>query len=310
MERFREIYRRAHADHAECVADEWLTEPCRLADGRPAERPLVWSRRNGPWRRVDVLWVGAAPGNAGGRGAGGMGAHATRIPFGGDVAGANLDLLLESIGLDRNATFIVAALNQLPEAGGGEPRVSELRRAVGAYRSSAHLLRDTILAAGPRLLVALGNVAVRTAIAAARLASRERLMLPGLARLGSAGLTRGEASPWPEPLPPDPGFLRAWSESNGDAPLPQLLWLLHPSAQNMSPYAGRETVFHSRMVETRAALRAAVAEVIGDGRGADPSAAEGLPGGRESGIYALAEWREAIGPRHRDLIRLWREKGL
>ncbi len=247
--------------------------------------------------------MGAAPGNAGGMGAGAMGAHGTRIPFGGDVAGANLDVLLESVGLDRNSTFIVAALNQLPDRGGGEPRVAELRRRVGEYGSSVHLLRDTILAAAPRLVVALGNVALRTTIAAARVADRDRLTLPGLARLGAAGLARGHASPWPAAHAPDDAFLEAWAAGNGDSPLPHVLWLLHPSAQNMSPYAGTGTVFHTRMVETRDTLRAAVAAVIGAGSGSVVS-------GREGGIYALSEWRESIGPRHRDLIGLWREKGL
>lgn len=281
-------------------------EPCRLPDGSEADRSLVWSRRNGPWRRVDVLWVGAAPGNAGGMGAGVMGAHATRIPFGGDIAGANLDLLLDSVGLDRNSTFIVASLNQLPDRGGGEPRVSELRRPVGSYASSVHLLRDTILAAGPRLVVALGNVALRTTIAAGSLAARDRLVLPGLRRLADAGLTRGAAGHWPEAHAPDAAFIEAWRDAHGNDPLPHLLWLLHPSAQNMSPYAGVDTVFHARMVETRDALRTAVGAVLG--RPVEGGREETGPG--DAGIYALPEWRDAIGPRHRELIALWRQKGL
>lgn len=303
---FREVFRRAHAGHAECARDEWLMAPCA------AERSLVWSRRNGPWRRVDVLWVGAAPGNAGGMGGGDMGAHATRIPFGGDIAGANLDHLLGSVGLDRNGTYIVASLNQLPERGGGEPRVAELARPVGAYATSAHLLRDTILAAGPRLVVALGNVGLRTTLASARLgASRGRLVLPGVAKLEAAGLERGRAAPWPAgELAADADFLAAWRDINADAPLPHLLWLLHPSAQNMSPYAGAGTVFHARMVETRDALRRAVREVLGRAS-PDPATAGGAPPpDPEDGIYALPEWREAVGPRHRALRALWCEKGV
>ena len=304
--RFRSIFRRAHADHAECAGDEWLNTPCRMADGAPADRPLVWSRRNGPWRRVPVLWVGAAPGNAGGMGSGEMGAHATRIPFGGDIAGANLDLLLESAGVDRNSTFIVASLNRLPDRGGGEPRVAEIREPVGAMPSSAHLLRETIVASGPRLVIALGNVGLRTAVAAARLEAMGRLTLPGLPRLEAAGLSRGETAAWPEgELGPDPGFRADWRSLNGEAPLPRLLWLLHPSAQNMSPFAGAHTAFHTRMVETRAALERAAAEVLG---GPEGSLAE--PESAERGIYALPEWRRAVGPRHRELIGLWREKGL
>src|SRR5688500_15695987 len=81
-ERFREIFRRVHAEHAACVDDEWLMSACRSRAGTPAQ-PVVWSRRNGPWHRVEILFVGAAPGNAGGKGKGDQGAHGTRIPFGG-----------------------------------------------------------------------------------------------------------------------------------------------------------------------------------------------------------------------------------
>ena len=310
-ERFREIFRRAHAGHAGCVEDEWLMAPCRLRGGAEADRSLVWSRRNGPWRRMDVLWVGAAPGNAGGMGSGDMGAHATRIPFGGDIAGANLDLLLETAGLDRNATFLVAALNQLPDRGGGEPRVAELRRPVGDYPSSAHLLRDTLLAAGPRLVVALGNVGLRITVAAAMLEGLGRLTLPGLPRLEAAGLERGRAAAWPGgELAPDGAFLKAWRDANDAAPLPRLLWLLHPSAQNMSPFAGPGTAFHARMVETRAALRSAVTELFGPPDAAPENGVGGADSGAAGGVYALPEWRRAVGPRHRELVALWRRKGL
>ena len=302
--RYRRTFERAHADHAGCGADPWLTEPCRDHGGDEVERSLVWSRRNGPWTRHDLLWVGAAPGNAGGMGSGSMGAHATRIPFGGDIAGANLDALLGSVGLDRNRTFIVAALNQLPERGGGEPRVAELRQPVGDIPSSVHLLRETVLATAPRMVVALGNVALRTTVAAARVEEKKRLTLPGLRRLEDAGLERGRAVPWPEAFAPDHDFTSAWSEVRGVDPLPHLLWLLHPSAQNMSPHAGTETVFHERMLATRAALRGAVRDVLGwklpDRRDPPP----------DDGIYNLPEWRDAVGPRHAELDRLWREKGV
>src|SRR5688572_4876073 len=64
-QRFRDIFRSMHAEHPNCLADEWLSTPCRLEDGTAVNRPVAWSRRNGPWRRADLLWVGAAPGNAG-----------------------------------------------------------------------------------------------------------------------------------------------------------------------------------------------------------------------------------------------------
>jgi uracil-DNA glycosylase len=301
---FGDLFRRIHTGHARCAADEWLMEPCRNLDGAPSARPIIWSRRNGPWRHVDVLWVGAAPGNAGGLGSGDMGAHGTRIPFGGDIAGGNLDVLLSSAGLDRNTTFIVAALNQLPERGGGEPRVAELLEPVGAIPTSLHVVRETLLAAGPRLVACLGNIGLRSAVAGARLESLGKIALPGLERLRAAGLARGAAIPWPRPFSPDPAFERTWAARWGSAPLPHLLWLLHPSAQNMSPYAAAGTVFHARMVETVSALRAAVADVL------DLPLPAARPSPPEDGIYALPEWRAAVGPRHAHLDRLWRDRGV
>ena len=303
--RYRSAFRRAHANHPRCLADEWLTEPCAGPDGQPVDRPLVWSRRNGPWERHETLWVGAAPGNAGGMGSGEMGAHGTRIPFGGDIAGANLDVLLSAMGLDRNRTFIVAALNRLPDRGGGEPRVSELREPVGEVPSSVHLLRETLLATAPRLVVALGNVALRSTVAAARLEEKSRLTLPGKKRLEAAGFERGVVVAWPDAFRPDAAFLEAWESVRPDRAPPRVLWILHPSAQNMSPHAGADTVFHTRMLETLDAVRAAGVDLFGTVP--DPGARPLPP---SDGIYALPEWREAIGPRHAELDALWRSKGV
>lgn len=303
--RYRTIFRRAHSGHPGCPADEWLMEPCADADGRPVDRPLVWSRRNGPWRQHDTLWVGAAPGNAGGMGSGTMGAHGTRIPFGGDIAGANLDVLLSAMGLDRNRTFIVASLNRLPDRGGGEPRVAELREPVGELPSSLHLLRETLLAAGPQLVVALGNIGLRSTVAAARVEEKARLTLPGRRRLEAAGLARGRVAAWPDAFAPDESFTAEWSRVRPDRELPRLLWLLHPSAQNMSPHAGVDTAFHTRMLETLDAVRDAAAELFGPA-----PAADARPQPPTDGLYALPEWRDAIGPRHQELDALWRRKGV
>lgn len=305
-QRFRTIFRRVHANHADCIDDEWLMRTCRLRDGSVAERPIVWSRRNGAWRRVEIVWVGAAPGNAGGKGAGELGAHGTRIPFGGDVSGANVDVLFGSIGLNRNEAFIAQAFNQLPAAGGGEPKLAELAAPVGDYPSSVHLLRDTLVAAGPKLVVVFGNVALRTTAASITLndEAESALRLPTLNRLRALGFERGRAIAWPEPLEPGAAFLEAWRDAWDDAPLPHLLWLSHPSAQNMSPYAGIETGFHQRMLETRAALRHAAADLLGR------EAPAVRPPNPDDGIYALPEWRDRIGPRHAELDRIWREKGV
>jgi uracil-DNA glycosylase len=304
-DRFRRIFRRAHADHPACASDEWLHEPCRDGSGAPVARPLVWSRRNGPWRRVEILWVGAAPGNAGGLGSGELGAHGTRIPFGGDIAGGNLDVLLSAIGTDRNDTFIVASLNRLPDAGGGEPSTRELAEPVGDYENSALLLRDTVVAAGPKLIVALGNVGLRTLAAALTLRrDGSALRLPGTARLAAAGFTRGEALRWPDALPLDDGFLEEWRDAWGELPVFHVLQLLHPSAQNMSPFAGVETQFHQRMVQTLTALRAGVRSVLCR---EPPAVRPLLPG---DGIYALPEWRDRIAGAHRRYDELWRSRGI
>jgi uracil-DNA glycosylase len=317
-QRFRDIFRAVHAGHRACAGDEWLSRPCELPDGSPASRPIVWSRRNGPWRPVDLLWIGAAPGNAGGLGSGDMGAHGTRIPFGGDVAGGNLDLLLSAAGLTRNDSWIVASLNQLPEKGGGEPSVAEIFAPAGRYPHSVALLRDTIVATGPRLLVALGNVALRVTAAALTRDYRAAVghpppagpdraapRLPGPALLARAGIRRGEAAPWPEgTLPPSPGFREAWEDAWGQRPLPHLLQVMHPSAQNMSPFAGADTVFHTRMIRTRDAVCTAVAGVL------DRELPHHRPRPPGDGIYALPEWQRLVGPAHRRFDELWRAHGV
>lgn len=299
---FAEIFRKLHAHHPNCLRDEWLTEPCRFRSGQLDPRPIAWSRRNGPWRQVALLFVGAAPGNAGGKGGGILGAHATRIPFGGDVAGANLDVLLGSIGITRNDTFITASLNSLPAAGGGEPTFAELSAPVGKYANSLHSLRDTILAAGPQMIVALGNVGLRATVAAAQL-EHAGIALPTQRKLEKAGLVRYHASHWPDDVAPDDQFAQEW-QMRWSRGLPFILWLTHPSAQNMSAYAGVHTAFHTRMLETRDALREAVKSKLG---WTPPNKRAPYPA---DGIYALKEWKELVGPRHKQLDRLWREKGV
>lgn len=293
--------------------------PCVAPDGEPT-RPLVWSRRNGPWRRVRILWVGAAPGNAGSLGAGNLGAHGTRIPFGGDIAGGNLDVLLASIGITRNDTFMVATLNELPDRGGGEPTLAEIARPVGAYPDSIALLRDTVIAAGPELIVALGNVALRALVAALTRADDavpgqpQRTVapprLPTTQRLARAGFARGAVSRWPGELPVAPGFRAAWhtawhGRDDAAATLPLVLPLLHPSAQNMSPFAGVDTLFHRRMLATRDALTVAVTQTLGM---QPPATRPPIP--QAGGIYELPEWKERIAERHRRFDELWRQRGV
>jgi hypothetical protein len=161
-----------------------------------------------------------------------------------------------------------------------------------------HLLRDTLLATRPKLIVALGNIGLRALMAAARL-SLDGVKLPSQAKLERAGLARGRAVAWPAMIPPDDDFSHAIGRK-----LPTLLWLTHPSAQNMSPYARKETLFHQRMLEARHALRRAVRAELG---WTPPKERAPYPA---TGVYALKEWRELIGPRHEMLSELWREKGV
>jgi len=229
-----------------------------------------------------------------------MGAHGTRIPFGGDIAGANLEVLLGSIGLNRNETFIVGAYNSLPARGGGEPAPAELRAPVGDYPSSIDLLRATVVATGPALIVVLGNIGLRTLAGALAPGG----MLPGLARVEKPGAVRGQAMQANSLGEIDEEFRRVWNRAWGLSALPRILWLMHPSAQNMSPYARRETLFHQRMRDARRYLRRAARACLG----------VDLPGRRPplptDGIYALPEWRDQIAPRIERMDRLWREHGL
>jgi uracil-DNA glycosylase len=280
-----------------------VSESCRNPDGSAA-RPLVWSRRNGPWHRVDTLFIGAAPGNAGGRGRGDQGAHGTRIPFGGDIAGANLDALIGSVGIDRNNTFLVAALNQLPDAGGGEPTLSEMLAPVGDYPNSIALLRDTIVATGPSLIITLGHVGLRACVAAVTATDVAHPALPPMTRLEKAGLRRGDLLQWPDALPIADAFTKAWRKAWKEEPSLWVLPLMHPSGQNMSPYARAETLFHTRMLDARAALRRGIEQRFG---WTIPAERPALP---DTGIYALPEWRERIAPKHHDMDQRWRAKGV
>ena len=128
--------------------------------------------------------------------------------------------------------------------------------------------------------------------------------LPSLEQLQSLGLARNVAVPWPADWLPGEGFCATWLETGSEEALPHILWLTHPSAQNMSPYARRETAFHIRMLDALAALQGAARSVLGY----NISHHHNVP--PATGIYALPEWRELIAPRHNELARLWHEKGV
>ena len=141
--------------------------------------------------------------------------------------------------------------------------------------------------------------------AAAPGARSGKLSLPSLDALKKNGIERGRVAAWPDALAADAEFAAARG-----AMMPSILWLTHPSAQNMSPYARVDTVFHTRMLDARAALREAVHAVLGI---RIPEVRPDVPqhgNGRADSVYDLPEWIDAIGPRHAALARLWREKGV
>ena len=104
--------------------------------------------------------------------------------------------------------------------------------------------------------------------------------------------------------PPDRELEHAWRRAWREPPAPRALWLVHPSAQNMSPYAGTHTAFHARMREAHDVLRTAVQKHLGW----TLPAQRAVP--RATGIYALPEWKELVQPRNELLDALWREKGI
>jgi uracil-DNA glycosylase len=223
-------------------------------------------------------------------------------------------VLLSSVGLSRNDTYIVASLNQLPLKGGGEPTTAELAARVGRYADSVALLRDTVIAVGPSLIVALGNVALRTLFAALTRTDPNPvgdpasvpapLRLPTPARLAGHGFVRGRAVAWPVSAALDDRFREEWRTAWQEDPSFCVLPLLHPSAQNMSPFAGAHTVFHGRMLETRDALLQAARTVLG----VTPPVPR--PRTPSSGIYALPEYRDRVAERHLRYDELWRLKGV
>lgn len=112
-------------------------------------RTKVLSEKNG---NVDskVVFVGEAPGR--------LGADRTGIPFHGDRAGGNFELLLQSAGLERQRVFITNAVlcNPRDEKGNNSaPNNEEVRNC------SLHLsiLIDII---EPELIVPLGQCALRS----------------------------------------------------------------------------------------------------------------------------------------------------
>jgi uracil-DNA glycosylase family 4 len=110
-------------------------------------RQAVLSNLNGSID-AQIMFVGEAPGR--------KGADRTRVPFSGDQSGANLERFMRSIQLPREQVFITSAALCNPRTDSGanrKPTQKELSNCSG-------FLRRTIELVNPRIVVALGSVAL------------------------------------------------------------------------------------------------------------------------------------------------------
>jgi len=115
---------------------------------RMVGRPKVLSEANGnPQSRV--LFIGEAPGR--------LGADRTGVPFTGDKAGENFQVLLDNIGWTRADIFITNAVlcNPRSEEGNNEPPSD------AEIANCSAFLRMTLELVDPEVVVTLGTVALK-----------------------------------------------------------------------------------------------------------------------------------------------------
>jgi uracil-DNA glycosylase family 4 len=120
---------------------------CRLCP-RMEGRTRVLSEANGSIG-AEVLFVAEAPGRLGGERSG--------VPLSGDQAGRNFEDLLRVAGLDRALVFVTNAVLCNPQ----DERGRNASPAPGEMRNCSPHLRDTIDIVDPRIVVALGQTALR-----------------------------------------------------------------------------------------------------------------------------------------------------
>jgi uracil-DNA glycosylase family 4 len=119
---------------------------CEMMEG--CTRVLSWA--NGP-AGAAVMFVGEAPGR--------LGADRTAVPFHGDKAGDNFEVLLGLAGLSRREVFVTNAVlcNPRDDAGNNTtPPKSVLK-------NCAENLAKQIIAVDPRIVVTLGSAALESA---------------------------------------------------------------------------------------------------------------------------------------------------
>jgi len=112
-----------------------------------ADKMAVLSEMNGNIA-PRVFFVAEAPGR--------QGADRTRRPFWGDKSGENLQVLLDSIGLERKDIFITNSVMCTPRKPSGanrRPKQSEIR-------NCSSYLKRTIDLIDPKIVVTLGTVAL------------------------------------------------------------------------------------------------------------------------------------------------------
>jgi uracil-DNA glycosylase len=121
-------------------------QACILCERMNCSRRVL-SDLNGDWG-ADVVFVAEAPGR--------LGAEKTGIPLFGDRTGDRFDELLHAMGLERNQIFITNAIvcNPRDENGNNDsPKGSEIK-------NCSQFLKRTIESVNPRVVVALGRVAL------------------------------------------------------------------------------------------------------------------------------------------------------
>lgn len=112
---------------------------CRICPNL-AGRTAVLSDLNGSLE-PKVFFVGEAPGRAG--------ADRTRRPFYGDKSGDNFQVLLDSIGLDREKIFITSAVMCSPRSAtdaNRKPTRSEIKNCSAYLRLAIDLIRPNVIA--------------------------------------------------------------------------------------------------------------------------------------------------------------------
>jgi uracil-DNA glycosylase len=119
-------------------------QKCRRCENL-CERVAVLSELNG---NIDpkVMFIAEAPGRQGG--------DRTRKPFSGDASGANLQMLLDSIGLKREDIFITNTVlcNPRKESGANrKPTKKEMNNCADFLERTLHLIN-------PKIIVTLGAV--------------------------------------------------------------------------------------------------------------------------------------------------------